>query len=927
MYNRTFLFITTNDNEWIAFREKFTIEKTPPFSHGTCVLGNFGIYKVWHCSLSVQGAKIQTEITNIIEFVKPDAIILVGIACGGYEETLGDVLVSEKIIDYDFHKIDDTIEPRGEIFTCGEVLYRFFQSPDNRLTWQIENQVKVYCGEMFCSTSLLNNYGKKKEIFKTRDNYPIGYEMEGITVVRACRDKNISQLIIVKGVSDFGDGTKNKKSKEEQDKDQLFAARNAVSYCHYVFSKDGLGNIQKATYNTPMNVENNLPDQNIFFSGREREIYDLKNLFANVREINAINICQTVSGLGGVGKTALAIEYAYRYSKNYKNAIWFVVAESSMTIYDGFVEFAKHFEILLPPKFKPEELQKTIKSWLSEHEGWLLIFDNLETDETIIKPYLPQSINGHYIITTRNTHIGIEKGKQVNLGVFNIDEAVEFFKKSFSKDSELKMEHYSFTGCNDFEEQVPILAKRLGLLPLALEQAAAYIRTVRKTITDYLSKLDEVGLESFKNERGYATPTNYKSIVTATWKVSFDKLREEEQQLFNLCAYMAPDKIPVNFFVEMKHKLPEELKVLKEKLTRDSAELTTEFRHYSLATGDAYKINIHRLVQEVVRESLGTNYIWLVHGLGLMCERTEQYIDKNGINIFMAESLHAISIAENAYKVFEDDENSLNIAKIFYAVSTFNALLSLDVPALSHIQKCIEILEKLRTSNVPLINESDLLKAYKAYLSDINENHLYRAYMTKGMIYNSMAKFDEAIKNFDISINMGEKLLITGKLIDKGDLANVYTNRGLTYENIKKNNNALNDKSKGIAILEQLYQDGSIRDKHNLAIAYMNRGITYLSMSLYDNALTDTKRSIDIWERMINQGEDIQVNDLAKDLAKARINIGVILSKISFDNNKDQFENEESKNYRKTSLENNKKQIVSGEELKNKINTIFKNKK
>ena len=920
MHSRTFLFITANDNEFYAFRKKFTIEKTKNFSHGTCVFGQFGNYRVWHYNFSVQGAKTQSEISNIIEFIKPDAIILVGIACGGYDENIGDVLVSEKIIDYDFHKIDDTIEPRGEIFICGEILYRLFQSPDNRLTWQNANQdqVKVHCGEMFCSTSLLNNYAKKKEIFKTRDNYPIGYEMEGITVVRACRDKNISQLIIVKGVSDFGDGTKNQ-DKDKQNKDQIFAAKNAVSFCHYVFSKEGLGDIHKVSYPTSMEVKNNLPDQNKFFSGRDKELDDLKNLFNREREINAINICQTVSGLGGVGKTALAIEYAYRYSKNYKSAIWFLVAESSTTIYNGFVEFARYFEMILPPEFKPEELQHTIKKWLTEHEGWLLIFDNLETDDTIIKPYLPKNINGHFIITTRNAHIDI--GKQVNLSIFNLDEAVEFFKKRLSDDDELKMEHYKF---EDFNEKVSELSKRLGFLPLALEQAAAYIRTVRITITDYLSKLDNVGLQPFKNERGYATPTNYKSIVTATWMISFDKLREEERQLFNLCVYMSPDKIPVNFFVEMRHKMPEKLNGLKEKLAQDSAELTTELRHYSLAAGDAYYINIHRLVQEVVRESFGTNYDWLVHDLDLMCERTEQYNDKNAIKTFTAESIHAIAVAENAIKVFEDDERLRSIARIFYYVSRINAMFSLDVDsALSYIQKSIEILEKLRIVNHPLVNESDILKSYKAYLSDINENNLYMGYMTQGHIYNSMAKFDEAIKMFDMSVNMGENLLNKGKLFDEGELANAFINRGVTYENINKHDNSLRDKSKSIEILERLYKDGSLKDLNSLAWAYMNRGATYLSLNLYNSALTDTNRSIEIWEQMKNQGEVIK----AEDLAKAHINIGVLLSKTASDNNKDQLENEANKTYIIASLEHNTKPIVAGKELKDKISNIFKNKK
>ena len=227
MQDRTFLFITANDNEFIAFREKFTIEKTESFGHGfNCTFGKFGNYKVWHYHLSVHGVKVQVEIMNIIEFIKPDAIILVGIAAGGYNQKLGDVLVSEKIIYYDFPNIKGTINPRDEVFTCGEVLYQLFKSSDNH--FELQNDNKVHFGEMFSFSQLLNSAKNKKEVFASRNYKAIGHEMEGFIVARACRDKNISQWIIVKGVCNIDDGTK--------DVDwQLQAAQNAVSYCHYVF--------------------------------------------------------------------------------------------------------------------------------------------------------------------------------------------------------------------------------------------------------------------------------------------------------------------------------------------------------------------------------------------------------------------------------------------------------------------------------------------------------------------------------------------------------------------------------------------------------------------------------------------------------------------------------------------------------------------
>jgi len=602
MYNRTFLFITANDNECLAFRaeNRFVSEEERSFNQGiVCWHGAFGKYKVWYHHLSKQGAGSQQIIEDVISHIKPDAVILVGITCGNkskQEQNIGNVLFSEMIIDHSSHKEDKSgkIIPRGGIHTCSLDLFRIFDA--RRLEFMGTFNNKIFKGQIITYSVKMDNSKSIKKIFNVYNNEPIGYEMEGFYAVRACREKPI--VFLVKGVSDFGDGAE---TDEVKDANQKLAAKNAVDFCHFVFSKDGLGGIQKQSYKTSIEIEHNLPNQNKYFSGREKELDDLNNLFYKDREINAVNICQTVSGLGGIGKTALAVEYAHRYSTNFKNVIWFLVAENSTTLYNGFIEFANHFKIVMPSEFKPEELQSAIRNWLSEHEGWLLIFDNVEADNTIIQLYLPTNINGHYIITTRDIHINI--GKPLHLNVFSLADATDFLKRRFSDDDDLKMENYNFTGCNDFLEKASELVKRLGLLPLALEQAGAYISNVRLTITDYLKKLDSVGLEPFKNEAGWAIPTDYKSIVTATWKVSFDKLSEEEKQLFYLCAYMSPNRIPISFFVEMRYKLPEELNGLRNVLEKDSTELTTGLRHYSLASGDAYYIDIHRLVQEVVRES------------------------------------------------------------------------------------------------------------------------------------------------------------------------------------------------------------------------------------------------------------------------------------------------------------------------------------
>lgn len=347
---------------------------------------------------------------------------------------------------------------------------------------------------------------------------------------------------------------------------------------------------------------NNLPQQNKYFSGRKDQLKSINEFFIKT-DHTTVNICQTVSGLGGVGKTQLAIEYAHRYYSNFKSCIWFVNAETIATTQAYFISFAERFNIMLPPDFKPEELQYAIKSWLSVNKDWLLIFDNLESADTIT-PYLPEKPIGRMIVTTRNTRIDF--GKEISLGVFDMNEAMAFLKRRLSNDENVNMEFYN-NDASDYDSEAPNLIKRLGFLPLALEQAAAYIRETKSTITSYLKLLNESGLMAFDEKyaipKHYVKSNDYEKIVTATWNISFKAINcEGSRQLLNLCAYMAPDRIPVAFFAEMREKLPSPLKEdMAEVISRNR--VVTELSIYSLTDGNADYINVHRLVQEVVRKS------------------------------------------------------------------------------------------------------------------------------------------------------------------------------------------------------------------------------------------------------------------------------------------------------------------------------------
>src|SRR5262249_26069328 len=136
--------------------------------------------------------------------------------------------------------------------------------------------------------------------------------------------------------------------------------------------------------------------RNLFFVGREDL---LTRLHTQLHKGRTAALSQTISGLGGVGKTQLAVEYAYRYYQEYQAVLW-AHAESVEMLTSSYTEIATLLN--LPAKDSKEQavIIQAVKAWLQNHKDWLLILDN--ADELDILPaFLPPRLGGHVIITTR----------------------------------------------------------------------------------------------------------------------------------------------------------------------------------------------------------------------------------------------------------------------------------------------------------------------------------------------------------------------------------------------------------------------------------------------------------------------------------------------------------------------------------------------
>lgn len=334
---------------------------------------------------------------------------------------------------------------------------------------------------------------------------------------------------------------------------------------------------------------NNLQERNPHFTGREEQLGAIRLQF---RSGGAGCVKQTITGLGGIGKTQTAIEYAWRSIHDYKDTVWFVNAETELSAFSDCLGFAKAAGVAPEQpdgagEPTPDKLASLLKAWFAAHNSWLFIFDNVERRE-VISPYLSNVQTGHILFTTREREL--KQGKLVGVESFTHAEAARFMRDRL----------YDCIELVDDEAALVQLVMRMNNFPLALEQAAAYMARANRSCSDYIALLEKHGALKTLSAK-MSRPSNYLLAVNETLSLSYEKLSGSARQLLNLCAYMYPDGIPLALFTRQIESLPMPLKEgLSDDFSQD--EIIMELLNYSLVKRDGDYLSMHRFLQEVCRE-------------------------------------------------------------------------------------------------------------------------------------------------------------------------------------------------------------------------------------------------------------------------------------------------------------------------------------
>ncbi len=327
----------------------------------------------------------------------------------------------------------------------------------------------------------------------------------------------------------------------------------------------------------------NIPHlQNPHFTGRESLLTSLREGLASGKPTA---VTQAISGLGGVGKTQLSLEYAYRHMEQY-DVVWWIRSENSETLAGDYAQLANKLGLPEAEQTEQRITVAAVREWLEHNPKWLLIFDNAE-DPSGLQDYLPRLRSGHTLITSRSRDWR-NVATALEIKVLEPEEAIDFLLKK--------------TGQTD-SSSAAALAETTGCLPLALEQSGDYIDETGISLADYLALFTQHRKDLWQQTE---PPDDYHATVATTWNLSFKKIEQASPgsiEILNLCAFLAPDNIPKSLLTEGTEHIPSPLaEVLADSLEFNKA--IKFLRQYSLLEVTGELLSLHRLVQTVIRDRL-----------------------------------------------------------------------------------------------------------------------------------------------------------------------------------------------------------------------------------------------------------------------------------------------------------------------------------
>ncbi len=332
--------------------------------------------------------------------------------------------------------------------------------------------------------------------------------------------------------------------------------------------------------------------ENPFFTGREAVLEELK------KTLDKSGIA-ALTGLGGMGKTQTAAQYAHHHRQDYAAVLW-VRAESQETLFADLSQMAARLE--LPERDAKEQgvIVEAVKLWLDGHEDWLLVLDNVEDYAVVRELARKASANGHHVIITTQSQALGQIGRQ---RLFPMDRelgALLILRRAnrLAADAPLSaVEGKDAALAREISEEV-------GGLPLALDQAGAYLEETGTGLGDYLALLRQRGKELLERRGGL--DSDHLSVA-ATYLTSFEKLAKQNAaaaELLQAVAFLAPDAIPEEIFTEGAAEFGPVLQAAASDAIKWDEAIAAAFRFSLVERNPEKMLAVHRMVQAVAKSGM-----------------------------------------------------------------------------------------------------------------------------------------------------------------------------------------------------------------------------------------------------------------------------------------------------------------------------------
>ncbi|KAM4066810.1 tetratricopeptide repeat domain-containing protein [Hirsutella rhossiliensis] len=332
---------------------------------------------------------------------------------------------------------------------------------------------------------------------------------------------------------------------------------------------------------------------NVKFSGREH-ILDTLEKALGPKHVSSPN-SMALFGMGGVGKTQIAVQYAHQSLERYEVILW-VAAENAITIGQSFRVIAQGLGLLGTDGVLADGAAAIwkVKNWLiTTTTTCLVIFDNAD-DINTLKTAWPGATRGpvSMLLTTRDLTIATTLAAQhENIGALSDEDGSKLLLKAVGLDS-----------ASSTEVQLSLaISQMFGGLPLALAQIGGFITQRRISLQEFLPLYERY---SAKIDARGAPGSDYEHTLSTVWNISFEKLTKTSTVLLNLLSFLSPDKISENILLRGSHGLDDRFKFLSDEM--DLGDASEELLRAALInrTGGSTALSIHRLVQSAAREKL-----------------------------------------------------------------------------------------------------------------------------------------------------------------------------------------------------------------------------------------------------------------------------------------------------------------------------------